>query len=54
MGVGYNKLVAIILQKYRDNGKPISLVEARKKADSLGKKINLDNESEILSVVSKA
>lgn len=52
--VGYNKLVAIILQKYRDNGNPINLAEARKKADKLSKKINLENDSEIISIASKA
>jgi hypothetical protein len=52
--VGYNKLVAVILQKYRDNGKPINLSEARKKADKISKKINLDSDSDILSAVSKA
>lgn len=52
--VGYNKLVAVIFQNYRESGKPINLAEARKKADKIGKKIDLNNDDAIISAASKA
>lgn len=52
--VGYSKLVAIIYQKYRENGNPINLAEARKKADKIGKKIDLNNDDAIIAAAGKA
>ena len=52
--IGYNKLATVILQKYRDNGNPITLSEAYKKADKVGKKIDLNSDSEILSAAARA
>jgi hypothetical protein len=52
--VGYNKLVAIIMQNYRDNGKSMSMSEARKLADKLSKKIDLNSDEQILIAAKKA
>ena len=52
--VGYNKLVAIIMQNYRDSGKAISMSEARKLADKVGKKVDLNNDDQILIAAKKA
>jgi hypothetical protein len=52
--VGYNKLVAIIMQNYRDAGKAISMPEARKLADKVSKKVDLNNDDQILVAAKKA
>lgn len=52
--VGYNKLVAIIMQNYRDNGKSISMSEARKIADKISKKADLSSDEKILTAAKKA
>lgn len=46
--VGHNKLVAIIMQKYRDRGKSITMSDARKLAGSIGKNIDLNSDEQIL------
>jgi hypothetical protein len=47
--VGYNKLVAVIFQKYREGGKSINLAEARKKADKISKNVDLNNDAAIIA-----
>jgi len=52
--VGYNKLVAVIFQKYRESGKSINLAEARKKADKISNSVNLNNDNAIIAAASNA